>query len=188
MKFSFLKGNQIGYLESTVKFTACPPGKFYNSPLRSMREEPIVGCPDDCPLGTFAPEYAYRESSCPVCQTGHYCSDTKSHPTKCEAGRFSDKDRQTESSSCVECPVGKYMDRPGQVLCLPCVPGLYQDKPSSVECKNCSVGRYTDTTLALACKRCDPGSSNFEPGSTFCERCLPGYYGNDCRYAHGLRP
>ena len=87
-KMSFFKGDQIGYIGSTVDFTACPPGKFYNSPLRSAHEEPIVGCPDDCPLGTFAPGYGYRENSCPVCQTGRYCSDTKSHPTKCDAGRF----------------------------------------------------------------------------------------------------
>jgi hypothetical protein len=169
-----LGGDQLMYFESSVHFTICPPGKYYDSPLQYVTEKPIVGCPDTCGAGTYANKYGERVNACPNCPAGYFCPDILESPTPCPAGKYNREDRRTRLSDCRECPTGYYMDEEASVLCLPCLPGTYQDKVNSTKCKDCRRGEFQNLPRETLCRECPEGFYQGNRSAPLCFPCLPG--------------
>lgn len=70
----------------------------------------------------------------------------KSECAQCQPGTYSD----TGSSSCFNCPIGKYQNLPGQSSCTNCPVGTFQNEEGAGICKICEVGDGVfDPTVVL---------------------------------------
>ena len=185
----FLSGRQILNYNSTVIFTECPPGKYFDSPLPFTNDDALVGCPNECKAGKVAFAVAERINDCPNCRSGYYCPSTVSKPIACSGGKYNPSDRKSESTACLNCPTGYYTRDNASVLCLPCGPGRYMhlNQTGQTSCQKCTVGQYrgddggsrggsnkNDDNQAPSCKSCKAGRGTSAPGATFCSPCAKG--------------
>ena len=116
-----------------------------------------LGC---CAPGTFmsspnAYPFSQADSCSDVCPTGKY-------------GLGENDETSADLISCLECAVGKYINKTGVDVCKICTSGQYQEEKGQVSCKECKVGTYLS----------DPGSFDLLHGSEFsCQTCL----GSSCK-------
>jgi hypothetical protein len=89
----------------------------------------------------------------------------------CVEGRFSDS---SDSDTCTDCPLGKYILVASSPYCdvkQPCNPGKYDsDVESNLpgRCVACLAGQYSSLTNMESCTRCAVDTFQAANGSTFC--------------------
>jgi hypothetical protein len=114
-----------------------------------------------------------------------YSASASSSCTECPAGRYQAAAAQ---SSCTPCAVGRYSTSSAatvSTVCVACPTGTYSSVPGSA-CTLCGVGRYnhaTASTSSAACVACEAGRFNADMGSKIqsaCVACMAGRYDRVC--------
>ena len=191
-------GANIGWSGSTINFTSCQPGFYFDSEQDSFRNYKFTvhGCLHPCPSGTYASGFAYRPgpSTCLDCPLGYFCTVNSTHPTPCPAGKFGNIGKLTGPTCagpcspgffCPKrstnprshgCPLGTYNANPGgkdSSACKTCGQGFFCGGNSTYG-QPCPGGKYADSKQG-ACKICPEGFfAVFQKGS--CTACPAGYF------------
>ena len=94
------------------------PGKYSNSsPSRGYL---------DCNVGYYS---SYGYGSCFPCPSGTYASSVRTSVcTQCISGKYSSLTGASNSSVCLDCPMGFYSNN-GASTCLSCQEGSYSNTP-----------------------------------------------------------
>ena len=132
--------------------------------------------------------------SCTQCAHGKYAKqETKSQCRPCDPRRGT---LTLGSKECVQCPVGKFLDKTRSGRCASCAAGKYRDEAMFVEdeakqstgaaykerCADCPVGTYGEHPEAVSkqnCTECEAGKYSAAIGnatSATCRACDTGTY------------
>ena len=124
------------------------------------------------------------ERDCIVCEEGKFSPVGSRFCLICPAGYRTET--VAEESSCVECPKGKFQQKPGQSLCDDCDPGMYQNVAGLPYCLPCIPGMYQTVKGGNKCLRCLPGQVAPKLATLIeCTKCgagrhSPVYGGTNC--------
>jgi hypothetical protein len=156
--------------------TACVAGKFSVASGAAS----AAGCAD-CGAGRYSSDEAAAGCiSCPVGRhTGANATGAASYAAclQCEAGRFNPAVARAE---CQPCPKGQYQGSAGATTCIECPVGQYLDLEGAAAeavCKNCPAGTLTylpGKQSATECTGCTAGKFNSSMGD--CASCPVGRY------------
>eukprot|EP00798_Chlamydomonas_sp_ICE-L_P015255 gene15255-21338_t len=86
----------------------------------------------------------------------------------CEAGKY----LQLLSSTCKDCPVGKYKSNTGAGSCRACKEGSVAPNKGTAECDECQPG-YFYINATSPCEPCSKGYYSVEAGVKECFPCFP---------------
>ena len=137
-----------------------------------------------CQPGTYSSDGTGTGETCKNCGAGKETKMTKagaSSCTACEAGKYSDEDKNT---ACKACDAGKYRATAGadaEKLCVPCEAGKYVGNVGASTCIDCDPGEYLTQTGAdrkALCLDCGAGSAtkSSSSGASSCTACEAGKY------------
>ena len=161
-------GEYTDVLERTCKI--CPASKYQSYGGQTQ-------C-TPCPTGTVAAirddEQVTRGTSkaeaCRGCNAGSYCAKECAADVKNVAGSFCELSAQR--AYCCPCPAGKYSE-PLSSSCVDCELGQYQEKPGQSTCTECRINTYADQQGSIACKQCEQGKFS-QAGQSICQACPAG--------------
>lgn len=157
------------YASSTSSCTACPAGKFWNSPSTGNTD-----C-TPCASGKYAATVG--KTVCSTCNAGYYAS-TASTCTACAVGKFWGSST-VGTTVCSSCTTGKYASGTQFTACLDCSTGKYAASSSQSTCNQCPSGKYGATIALSVCTDCLAGKYSSTVGansSTACKLCVGAGY------------
>lgn len=147
----------------------CLAGKFSSMENRlSLAGSPLL-C-ESCVQGKYGPINGLNSSEkCLTCRSGTYSLVSSSTCTDCPLGKFS---AQEESFQCEFCPAGKFQNSSSQSFCMDCIAGTKSSEvEGSTSCDLCVPGSYSQNRQA-SCTPCNPGFYSEFFGSSNVESCL----------------
>ncbi len=129
------------------------------------------------PFLIYEGKYSANNGSaeCSVCDAGKYSSLTGASNSSmcldCPMGFYSN----TGASTCQSCPTGTYASTVRTSVCTQCISGKYSSLMNSSVCLDCPVGFYSNTG-ASTCQSCPGGSYSNTTRSTTCTSCPFGWW------------
>lgn len=127
---------------------------------------------DFCPPGQFAENSGLL--NCLSCTLGTIASSLGSTGcTRCQSGSYG-----FNTSQCLSCSPGKYMQLEAQTSCLQCDEGYYAGNFSALSCEPCGSGKFMPSKEGSACLPCAPGYFGSSLGLSVCLACNTGTYTN----------
>ncbi len=178
--------------------TSCPMGQFMDVPGQAACKTCIAGRYTNetessicrlCDAGKFGP--SPNSPGCTECPTGKYtnvtsrsvCTDCDAGlkapgtgntecrfiPDGCDPGRYTVLEQGT--TTCVDCPMGRFNPVYDKYQCEPCGLGLFQNLTGTTECQTCTSGTFTNTTGQTQCRSCEAGRFNTISKATTCTNC-----------------
>jgi len=188
--------------------SACTIGYAW-VPSQNEQGETIIdsemGTCSKCEVGTYGTSDVGWIKKCKPCDRGYYSSkDGETICTECEGGLYTlDRGQSvcqhclpgkfsefsTQSSSCLECPEGRYSSNNYTVECEPCPTGLYTSQNGSTSCETCPAGSIPEQDAeSKKCTLLPAGQfgsgalcavNTFSgEGSAYCTKCPSGKYSN----------
>ena len=88
-----------------------------------------------------------------------------------------------DTTLCVDCIAGKYVDQLGQTECIDCNAGEVNAQTGSTGCTPCERGKVAPTTGSTVCAACQAGQFNTQPGLIQCTTCPSGSWNDDANGA-----
>ena len=189
----------------TLRCMLCPPGQ-YGTTSNAAR------C-SFCPVGTAQPSRGATE--CAACIPGSVAVRGSALCIPCAAGWFAPSSTVAAAnatanggnvtSTCEQCPPGRYASIPGSLSCTLCPPGYFQPLPGQLLCTLCAPGflvgsngttcsapaapppaaecnfgqeRLVDDSVAggFRCVNCSAGRFSNDRNPATCTLCSPGSF------------
>lgn len=156
----------------------CPPGQFCEGGIHK----------DPCPEKTYSEEGWFQCESCPArffCDGGIKQNCTKGNDIRVNTSSFRFSSlintlNHSKGHKCpmiegdmIECAIGEYNDKEGQLTCFNCESGYICDITANVAHDKCPIGyECNDPTKP---NLCPPGTNATQLGQTTCSLCDPGF-------------
>ena len=144
-------------------------------------------CPEGCPAGSFACFASSIECGdlCSRCTPGKFALARSTTCVECPVGKYSEVFGARSPATCIACPRGKYSASIASSECADCEAGTYVSAEASTSCSTCPVGKFSTVngaTSSQTCQSCTGTCTNCPPGkfwaarSPTCENCEGGKY------------
>ena len=147
----------------------CPRNKYQNSSTKINPE--CIPCPGD--KLTIFPG-AQEVSDClDPCLSGTFMNTSSGSCMDCPIGTYMDTDKHV-STRCMRCEMGKTTRSVGSKAvsdCYHCLPGDFYNS-TAMMCTSCPMGKYQDEVNKDSCKDCASGTTTLEMSSKTISDCV----------------
>ena len=147
----------------------CPRNKYQNSSTKINPE--CIPCPGD--KLTIFPG-AQEVSDClDPCLSGTFMNASSGSCMDCPIGTYMDTDKHA-STRCMRCEMGKTTRSVGSKVvsdCYHCLPGEFYNSTVTM-CTSCPMGKYQDEVNKDSCKDCASGTTTLEMSSKTISDCV----------------
>ena len=147
----------------------CPRNKYQNSSTKINPE--CIPCPGD--KLTIFPG-AQEVSDClDPCLSGTFMNASSGSCMDCPIGTYMDTDKHA-STQCMRCEMGKTTRSVGSKAvsdCYHCLPGEFYNS-TAMMCTSCPMGKYQDEVNKDSCKDCASGTTTLEMSSKTILDCV----------------
>jgi len=104
------------------------------------------------------------------CEPGYYQNKTKQNMCiACPAGKYNPLYKSTNSSVCIDSPIGHYVPNNGSSIFLPCKTGEFSNEIGVTKCNLCKPGKFSDGIASTNCKFCPSNTYSLGNGFSICD-------------------
>ena len=162
-----MKGKRLDKIYGMCEW--CPQNKYQNSSTKINPE--CIPCPGN--KLTIFPG-AQEVSDClDPCLSGTFMNASSGSCMDCPIGTYMDTDKHV-STRCMRCEMGKTTRSVGSKAvsdCYHCLPGDFYNS-TAMMCTSCPMGKYQDEVNKDSCKDCASGTTTLEMSSKTISDCV----------------
>ena len=162
-----MKGKQLNKTYEMCEW--CPRNKYQNSSTKINPE--CIPCPGD--KLTIFPGAQEASDCLDPCLSGTFMNASSGSCMDCPIGTYMDIDKHS-STRCKTCEMGKTTRSVGSKAvndCYHCLPGEFYNS-TEMMCTSCPMGKYQDEVNKDSCKDCASGTTTLKMSSKTLSDCV----------------